>query len=119
MGEVIINNTFFDTQVTGWNSIDHAKTTKELTTANGISGFDGTIWKFTEGMYPRLIKSAQEDVAILNATPFYLADGEKHGKVYSDFTVSTANDIEWNISSSLAVLNGNTVKVTGDQKSRT
>ena len=116
MGEVIINNTFFDTQVTGWNSIDHAKTTKELTTANGISGFDGTIWKFTEGMYPRLIKSAQEDVAILNATPFYLADGEKHGKVYSDFTVSTANDIEWNISSSLAVLNGNTVKVTRGSK---
>ena len=111
-----IKNTYFDSQTAGWNSKNNGKTTKELSSAAGLSGFDNTVWKFTEGMYPRLLNSSETEIAILNATPFFIADGESHGKVLSDITVSTANDVEWDINGNNATLEGNTIKITRGDK---
>ncbi len=106
-------NCYFDSQVAGWGGTLGSKTTKELTTGTAISGFSTDTWTFAQGMYPRLKKIASLDVALLNATPFYLADGESHGRVTKNFTVSTLNDVEWEITGTTqARLSGSNVTVT-------
>ncbi len=106
-------NCYFDSQVAGWGGTLGAKTTKELTDGSAISGFSTDTWTFVQGMYPRLKKIASLDVAVLHATPFYLADGERHGRVTKNFTVSTANDVEWEITGTTqARISGSNVTVT-------
>ncbi len=106
-------NCYFDSQVAGWGGTLGSKTTKELTGGSAISGFSTDVWTFGQGMYPRLKKTATLDLALLNATPFYLADGESHGRVTKNFTVSTLNDVEWEITGTTqARLSGSNVTVT-------
>lgn len=110
-------NCYFDSQVAGWGGTLGAKTTKELTSGTAIDGFDAGVWQFAGGMYPRLKKTADTDIALLNATPFFLADGETHGKVTKNFTVSNLNDVEWDVTGTTqARLSGNTVTVTRGSK---
>ena len=112
-----ISNCFFDEQVSGWGGTIGNKNTRELTTGTPFEGFSPEVWTFTEGMYPRLNNTAAEDFAVLFATPFYLAEGEVHSKVRSNFTVSTANDVEWEVTGSpLVKVDGSTVTVTRGEK---
>jgi len=113
-----ISNCFFDSQITGVCSSSGAMTTAQLTAGTAIDGFDPAVWTFAGGLYPRLAFSADTDQAILGATPILLADGQTSAKVTSDFTVSTANGVDWDINvNTAAKLNGNKVTVTrGDKK---
>lgn len=112
-----ITNSYFDSQITKVCSQNNGLTTDRLTSGEAIAGFDPTVWKFTAGMYPRLANTADTDMAVLGASPIFLANGETSGKVTSDFTVSTANDVEWEITAnSAARLNGNKVTVTRGSK---
>lgn len=113
IGEITLKNTYFDSQVAGWGSKDYGMTTRELTSGTALTGYGADVWQFTAGLYPRLKGTASLDVAVLNATPFYLAEGETHRKVLSNFTVSTANDVEWQITGTTqARLSGSNVTVT-------
>lgn len=107
-------NCWFDAQMACAGGISYAKTTRQLTTATALEGFDSSTWRFADGVYPMLASLAANDQAILAATPIYLADGETSTKVMSDFSVGTLNDVEWEISpaSSAARLNGSSVAVT-------
>lgn len=110
-------NSYFDSQITGVCSTANGLTTERLTSGEALPGFDPAVWKFTAGLYPRLAASADNEIAILGATPIYLPAGETSNRVTSDFTVSTANDVEWEISSNPAArLNGNKVTVTRSNK---
>lgn len=114
---VTLKNCYYDSQVAGWGGKIGPKTTKELTTGTAIDGFDTSVWQFAAGMYPRLKKSANLDIALLNATPFFLADGESHGKVTKNFTVSSLNDVDWEITGTTqARISGTTVNVTRGSK---
>ncbi len=105
---------YFDSQVAGWGSTQGALTTRALTSGTALEGYDTQVWTFASNMYPRLASTASLDVAVLDATPFFLAEGETHDKVKSNFTVSTANDVEWQLTGggAAARLSGNTVTVT-------
>lgn len=113
-----IVNSWYDSQITGLSDSANGLTTAQLTTAAGIDGFDSEVWRFSEGMYPRLANSADNDAAILGATPVFLAAGDRATKVTGDFTLSLANDVEWEMNrNAAATLSGNTVSVTrGDKK---
>lgn len=105
---------YFDSQVAGWGSTQGALTTRQLTDGIVLEGYSTNVWTFTSHLYPRLIGSNTLDIARLYATPFYLADGETHDKVHSNFTVSTEGGVEWQLTGggSAARLSGNTVTVT-------
>lgn len=113
-----IVNSWYDSQITGVCSQSNGLTTAQLTSAAGIEGFDNTVWVFSEGMYPRLANTADTEAAILGATPIFLADGDRAIKVTSDFSVSSANDVEWEMNrNSAATMSGNQISVTrGDKK---
>ncbi len=105
---------YFDSQVAGWGSTQGALTTRQLTSGTALDGYDTSVWTFASQLYPRLAGSASLDIAKLYATPFYLADGETHDKVRSNFTVSTEGGVEWQLTGggAAARLSGNTVTVT-------
>lgn len=111
--ETVIENSYYDKQVTGWGSRTNGKMTEELTGASGIEGFDPQVWTFAEGLYPRLANTASVEFAVLCATPFFLAPDETHEKVKSDFTLGQGDGITWQLTESdLVSLNGNRVTVT-------
>ena len=112
-----LSNCHFDQQVSGWGGTIGGLTTRQLTDGTALEGYSTDVWTFAEGMYPRLNNTKDQDFAILFATPFYLAEGEVHNKVRSSFTVSTANDVEWDVTGSpLAKISGSTVTVTRGDK---
>lgn len=111
--QIEISNCYYDRQMSGYTDSERAMTTKDLTAGNVLAGFDAKVWSFTAGLYPRLASSANTDAAKLNAVPVYLATGEDHLHVKSNFTVSGNEDVEWELRGGTSCrLNGNTVSVT-------
>lgn len=49
-----IENVYFDKQITNFNSTRGPLTTAQLTSAQGPTGFDASVWVLQEGYYPRL-----------------------------------------------------------------
>lgn len=73
------------------------QTTAQLTSGKAYSGFDASVWTFTNGLYPRLKAMESTNAAYLSAAPISFKNGENVTKVRSTFKVSTANDIYWKL----------------------
>lgn len=95
--EDILQNAYFDKQVTGLHAKIGEMSTLEMTSENGLPGFDPNVWTFTKGLYPRLKGIDHVDAAYLAASAMTLNGNETIRKVKKDFTVSTANDITWKV----------------------
>lgn len=106
-----LENCFYDRQTSGFFDSDLGLSTSSMTSGNALTGYDAATWTFTAGLYPRLKTSADTEAALLFSTPFTLADGENHDRVKTSFTVSTANDVEWEVRGGTASINGNNVTV--------
>lgn len=111
-GNVTMNNVYYDRQTCGYTDAPNGLPTSTLVSGTLPQGFDSEVWVAANNLYPRLKTSAQSDAAILHATPFILSGKEDHAHVKSNFTVSTANDVEWQVRGTGAKLSGNTVTVT-------
>lgn len=97
----VIKNTFFDQQITPAQMPDSltwmAKTTAELTSAQGIEGFDKSVWTFTEGFYPVLTKFKDVPVAQMATAPLLLNAGESVNKIKTNFTGAVIGTLKWRI----------------------
>ena len=80
----VIENVYFDKQITNLTSRKYGATTAELTKASGITGFDPAVWTFTEGQYPRLKGIDDNEAAKMSASVIALADGNSLNKVSTD-----------------------------------
>ncbi|MBR1882761.1 MAG: dockerin type I repeat-containing protein [Muribaculaceae bacterium] len=111
---VVLAGNHFDEQASGWNvGSKGGLSTAEMTSGTLPDGFDAAVWTCENGRYPRLTWDAQNELAILCATPYYLAGGEWMGRVKSDFTVSAAQDVTWDVGNAQQVqLKGATGSVT-------
>ncbi len=92
---ITVKNSFFDSQLANISHPEWAKSTAELTSAAGISGFDASVWNFTEGLYPRIKATDTTDVAVVSASPIILASTDNVKLVKNDFTYSTAGNVKW------------------------
>lgn len=95
LGHTTIENCYYDKQLTPVANETWATTTAALTAAEGITGFDSTIWKYEAGLYPRLAAQADKAVAQLSAAPITFQGEETWKLVKNNFTYSTANGVEW------------------------
>lgn len=95
--EDILQNAYFDKQVTGLSAKIGEMSTVDMTSENGLSGFDSSIWTFTKGLYPRLKGIDNVDAAYLSAAAMTLNGNETIKKVKKNFKVSTANNIIWKV----------------------
>lgn len=114
--QITISDCKYDRQMSGYTDSDNGLPTSALTNGSALQGF-GSEWVFASGMYPRLSSSATTDAAMLNAAPVLLATGEDRLHVKSPFTVSTANDVEWEMRGGTACsLSGSRVNVSRTDK---
>lgn len=115
-----INDTYFDGQASYNGSAEHSLETATLTSGKAPEGFDAQTWTLKAGLYPQLAKFTTVGKALLDAVPFTLKSGETVKRMKSNFTVSTANGVTWNLFKGGALgttghglkLNGNNVTVT-------
>lgn len=114
--QITLTDCKYDRQMSGYTDSDNGLATSALTSGTALPGF-GSDWVFAAGMYPRLSTSATTEAALLNATPVLLAAGEDHLHVKSAFSVSTANDVEWEMRGGTACsLSGSKVNVSRTDK---
>ena len=96
-----LKNVFFDKQMTPATMPDSlaamAKTTAELTSAQGIAGFDKSVWTFTDGFYPVLTKFKDVPVAQMATAPLILANGESVNKIKTNFSGAVTGTLKWYI----------------------
>ncbi len=94
-------NVYYDRQIMGLtydaNDYAGALTTKEMTAAAGLSGFDSDVWTFTAGIYPRLTALKDLPAAAISTAAMLLPDGETTRMTKSDFTVSTDLSVCWGV----------------------
>ena len=76
-----ITNIYFDKQVVNFGSTEYGATTAELTAASGPSGFDASVWTFTEGYYPRLTGMHENEAALFSASAIQLGSTSSATKV--------------------------------------
>ena len=95
LGHTTITNCYYDKQLNPAVNETMAKTTAELTKAEGISGFDASVWQYEAGLYPRLKVHADKPSAQLSAAAISFQNDENWQMVKSDFKYSVANDVEW------------------------
>lgn len=79
-----ISNILFDKQITSFGSTNYGATTEQLTRSNGISGFDATVWTFTEGQYPRLKGIDENEAAYMGASVIQMQNGNALSKISKD-----------------------------------
>lgn len=95
LGHTKIENCYYDKQLNPVEKDGWAKSTADLTKADGLSGFDASVWQYEAGLYPRLKAHADKASAQLSAAPVTFQNDESWQMVKSDFAYSTANDVVW------------------------
>lgn len=68
----VLENLYYDNQLTNLNSTRFGASTADLTSATGPQGFDASVWQYTAGQYPRLKASADTPNALMSASAIVL-----------------------------------------------
>lgn len=84
----VIENVYFDKNITNFFSQKYGVHTDELTKASGIEGFSADVWEFTEGAYPRIKAIANTEAAKYSASAINFAAGDNVKKVAHDTKVT-------------------------------
>ena len=99
--DTIFVNTYFDQQMTGNVMPDVTsptiKLTAELTSGITPQGFSTSVWQCARGTYPELKSLAGHEQSKLAISPILLSNKENVRKVRTNFAVSSANGIKWQL----------------------
>ena len=69
-----ISSIYYDSKMTDFGSVSCGLPTSEMTTSDGLSGFDSSIWTFADGVYPRLTAFVDTEAAAFSASAVVLDD---------------------------------------------
>lgn len=92
--------------------------TKAMTTAAGLEGFDAAVWSFVAGQYPMLkVFEAREGMAVQYTAPYLSYTDtityDVFNAVTSNFELPSVAGVNWElIKGTTAVINGNNVTIT-------
>lgn len=113
---VVVANSFADTQTTGIDHGEQGKYTRELTTAQPLADYDPDIWQFTEGRYPIIKNLLPANVAAFATVPATLSGNEKVTNVKNDITLALDPSILWALfSNSQYVQETDGIKIEGNK----
>ena len=120
-----IKTCFYDNQINASSGVTSSKTatvgdtdrpgrflgkaTSEIIGSYLSDSLGETHWVFSNNMYPRLRKSANNSAIIVAATPVLLSSGDKADNVTQNFSVITNNNI---VNNSVSWQSGNTSSLT-------
>ena len=115
----VVENVYFDNQITNLGSESYGATTAALTDASGPSGFDSSVWTFTQGCYPRLTSTAETEAARLSASALVMDSTSCLDKLIADATINLLGsttacfktDSGYATSGSYSSISGSTLKI--------
>lgn len=84
----VLENVYFNNQVTNFYSTRFGTTTAELTSAEGPKGFDASVWVFSAGNYPRIKGLENTEAAKYSASAVILDGKSNFKKMSSDATLT-------------------------------
>ncbi|MDE6397140.1 MAG: hypothetical protein K2K84_07700, partial [Muribaculaceae bacterium] len=93
--EPVIENVYFDRQVTNFGSKTLGATTAELTSASGPKGFSADNWTFTEGAYPRVKALADTENAKYSASAVDFSASDSYKKVSENTKLTALGDTKF------------------------
>lgn len=91
----VLENLYFDKNVTNFYSTRFGATTAELTSAQGPKGFDSSVWTFTEGAYPRLKSLADLPASKYSAAAVLLKSGDTFKKVSANAKLTNLGNTQF------------------------
>ncbi len=93
--EPVIENVYFDRNITNYSSTRFGSTTEELTSATGPKGFSADVWEFTEGAYPRIKALANTEAAKYSASAINFTMGDNLKKVAHETKLTALGNTEY------------------------
>lgn len=95
--EACFKNVYFDGQIAGLDYAPYSKKTRDLINALP-DGFDATIWKQSEGLYPVLASVGTDTQAQeLSALPLVLREKDNKDKVKVRFEITPSKNVTWKL----------------------
>lgn len=118
----VLENVYFNNQVTNFYSTRFGATTAELTSATGPSGFDASVWTFSEGNYPRIKGLEDTEAAKYSASAILLDSKSNFKKLSADAQLTPLGDTKFYFAKGTrlyteghyASIVGNTLKIGED-----
>jgi len=80
----VLENIYYNRQVTNFYSTRFGSTTAELTSAQGPAGFDPSVWVFSEGNYPRIKGLEDTEAAKFSASAVVFDSKSSFKRMSSD-----------------------------------
>jgi len=114
-----IENIYFDKNLTNFTSTHYGATTAELTSASGPTGFDASVWSFTEGQYPVLKGFENVEAAKFASSALLFAEGSTLNKVAANITIKSLGNTKYYLykagqlstEGNYCKINGNTLEI--------
>jgi hypothetical protein len=113
--EPVIENAYFDQKVNDKTSLSYGATTDFLTAKSGISGYDSSIWTFSEGNYPRLTKFADTEAAKFSASAIITDSISALHHLFNDAKINALGNTTYALyRGGKLYTTGNYTKIVGD-----
>lgn len=84
----VIESIYYDKQMVNFKSAEYGATTAELTSGNGVKGFDANVWVFNEGTYPRIKGMENSEAAKFSASTILMHESSSLDKLARDAKVN-------------------------------
>lgn len=101
--EPVLENVYYDKQMTNFYSEKYGMRTSEMTKAGGLPGFPADKWVFTEGAYPRLKTFAETEAAKMSASAILMDVTDNFGKLSHNTRLTALGNTKFYLGKNKAV----------------
>lgn len=84
----VLENIYYDSQVTNFYSTRFGALTKDLTSAEGPNGFSSDVWLFVKGAYPRIKATADSEAAMYSASAVDMIPSDNFKKLSNNTPIT-------------------------------
>ena len=91
----VLENIYYDSQVTNFYSTRFGALTSELTAAEGPKGFSSDVWTFVKGAYPRIKATADTQAAMFSASAVDMIPSDNFKKLSTNTPLTALGNTQF------------------------
>ncbi|MDE5923104.1 MAG: hypothetical protein K2G79_06400, partial [Muribaculum sp.] len=91
----VLENIYYDRQVTNFYSTRFGALTSDLTSAEGPKGFSADVWNFTKGAYPRIKATAESQAAMYSASAVDMIPSDNFKKLSNNTPITALGNTQF------------------------
>lgn len=91
----VLENIYYDSQVTNFYSTRFGALTSDLTSADGPKGFSADVWNFTKGAYPRIKATAESQAAMYSASAVDMIPSDNFKKLSNNTPITALGNTQF------------------------